>query len=191
MVFTRHYHSVPCIHVQFGHWTHRHVFLNLICVRLCRFQSKFSAREFCSQVTKRNLARSQGNRHYLPPGVVFVLMDVGVDDVVGIVKFGSGNLRLVHIQWLLLRLRKRWLAISLNYGLQSHFCDCDDLRYRNVNIPKEMLTTHISDVAITIAIAFAIAVCERALRKLAWSFIRRSSIVCSTSSTNLNSSVAM
>ena len=65
-------------------------------------------------------------------------------------------LRLVHIQ----RLRKRWLAILLNYGLQSHFRNCNDLRYRNVNNPKEMLTTHISDIAI--AIALAIAVCELA-----------------------------
>ena len=28
-------------------------------------------------------------------------------------------------------------------GYQSHLCDCDELRHRNVNSPTEMLWTHI------------------------------------------------
>ena len=62
--------------------------------------------------------------------------------------FRSGLvLRIVHIQWLRLRLRYR--NRNCKNGYQSHFCDCD----------ITMLWTNFSDLAF----AIAIAVCERAL----------------------------
>ena len=74
------------------------------------------------------------------------------------------NLGIVRIQQLRLRKRNRWLAMSLNYGLQSHFCDChcDDLWYCNMNSPKEMQWTYICNCESDVTFAIAIAVCERA-----------------------------
>ena len=79
---------------------------------------------------------------------------------------GTLTMRLVHIQQQLrLRLRKRWLAISLNYVLQSHFCNCDhdDFRNRNLNSPNQNCETWIGFNCIAFIKKFVVALilCDR------------------------------